>query len=117
MSKLSIELWTERGVSYAEVRGRLKERTNEDCMVATAMLVKIGLLDAQTGVHIADMADQLRDATKILSYVDERVRKEMSERAPELKPQEVEQYMELQALMVEGYVRAADACFPPQGKN
>lgn len=106
----SIELWSERGVPRSEIVKRIRERDMKDCITAQQWL--LGSLPDETMGHMCKMADGLRSTARVLSFLDLEALKAHAD-----KEASVESIVEIVALAIEAYVRAADECFPVQGRN
>lgn len=102
-TKESIDLWTERGVPYAEVRARISERTDRDCMLARAWLEESRMIDANTAAMVGFMARRLPTTRMILELFEpffvHRV-------APTTRAESnFQHFLELHALATEAIVR------------
>jgi hypothetical protein len=101
----SIDLWTERGKTFAEVVTGIKDRSDDDCIFAADCWFKAmqnQSSDNLTGLKIAEMADRTRDTAKVLSFLEPQ--SEWTAIPDRIK--------EMMALTIEGYVRSANSCFP-----
>lgn len=115
----SIDLWTQRGISYNEVRNRLNERSDLECLTAFKWMRNWGVITVETGLLISKSADLIRDSKSILiGTVDhdgvEQFILPGLKSIPKLKRLMI---LELHALVVEAYVRSANQCFPLQFNN
>lgn len=111
MKTSEIKLWSERGVPYAEIINRIRERDTKDCITARVWLAE---LDKETFLKVADMAEALRSTREVMRYFEPHFHKSAAKFTADFTK---ENFMEINALMVEGYVRAADELFPKASKN
>lgn len=101
MSK--IDLWTQRGISYEEVRNRITERPLEDCYAANIISNVSG---TSAGLQLAELADRYRSTEEILKIKEPKMRRAIGNNP------KIEQYLEIHALTIEAYVRTAQKHVP-----
>ncbi len=107
---ITLDLWTERGVPYEEVRRRIGERTEEELLDAANAFREVILY---VGEAIAEAADTLRTTDDVLNKYEPLYRKSIAF-APANQRQAL---LEIHALIVELYVRTANQLFPIHGSN
>lgn len=106
MNAPDIDLWSERGVGHDEIRRGLWVRPEADCIAATKWLREMGQVDDELGLKIAEMAETLRNANRVLDKIEPKIRAALDGH-PALP-----QILELHALMVEAYVRGSNHLYP-----
>lgn len=111
-SNESIDLWAERGVPHPEILRRIRERPLRECALAQQWMASAAMSDDALR-KLIDMADALRSTVRICALLEPRFRQSYP---PEM-PLPLEYFLELNALMVEMYVRAADDCFSRPSLN
>lgn len=114
-----IDLWAERGVPHSEIKKRLPERSDKDCLTAWKWLREWGIITKETSLIISESADATRSAAAVLEQFEPFFLKAVDQSADLPKPlPSLPLLLELNALVVEAYVRAANHCFPPlHGRN
>lgn len=111
-----MNLWSKAGAPHSYITANLAARPDADCIEAFRFFEQNDMLTRDRVQALGTLADEIRDTRQILAQIEPRFVEGLKMRG---LPENVQAMaLEIHALVVEAYVRSANAVFPlPGGRN